>query len=94
MCRFAPDTDYEVLPNVDGLGGEAGRLKHVCRSCGETHFLDVEPGKLVKWIESPEVPHVQEFWPEVSPELREEFFISGICAKCWQELFKEEEGEA
>lgn len=94
MRRLSKDTDYEVVPkNLDGTGGQVGRLLHECSECREKHVLDVDPTKLLMWLESPDVPHVQDFWPEVSAPLREEFFMSGICGKCWDRMFKEPEDE-
>lgn len=72
-------------------GTPAGRLLHRCPECGEVHALDVDPAKLVRWTtEYPALPHVRYFWPEVSPAEREEFFMSGICGRCWNRMFGEE----
>lgn len=67
-------------------------LENVCFSCGETHRLEVPDGKMAEWAEARKAGmHVQDFWPELTPAEREEFFISGMCDACWKKM--EEEAE-
>ena len=87
MRRFARNTDYAVLPEGDG---EVGRLRHVCAECGEEHFLDVGAEKLKLWLDGRVPGHVQDFWLEVPAPEREEFFLSGVCGRCWDRMFKED----
>lgn len=78
-----------VVPE-DGM--PVGRLLHRCPECGELHTLDVDPVRLRKWLaEYPALPHVQDYWPELSPAEREEFFMTGTCGKCCDRMLGEEE---
>ena len=36
--------------------------------------------------------HIQDLLPRLTPDERE-LFISGICPKCWKDIFKNEEDE-
>ena len=60
-------------------------LVNVCPCCGQTHESSLFTAK--KWeawlLAFSRGAHVQSFWPEMSPAEREEFFISGVCDKCW-----------
>lgn len=85
-------TDFGLVP--DDSGKPVGRMLHRCPECGEGHVLDVDPAKLVKWTtEHAALPYVQDFWPEISPAEREEFFVSGTCGRCWDRMFSGEEEE-
>lgn len=84
---FSRDTDFELLPD-DG-GKPVGRILHRCPECKELHVLDVDHRKLERWTTLDERPHVQAYWPELSPAEREEFFMSGICGKCWDGMIRE-----
>lgn len=78
-----------------------GRVPHLqlvntCVFCGETHGSPVFTAK--KWEAwkgaRARGAHVQDFWPELSPAEREEFFVSGMCDACWRKTFAEtEEGD-
>lgn len=62
-------------------------LENVCFSCGETHRLEVPDAKMAEWAEARKAgTRVQDFWPELTPAQREEFFISGMCDACWKEM--------
>ena len=80
-----------VEPAVLEDGTPTGRLIHRCPECGEVHALDVDPGKLKRWLTLDERPHVQDYWQELSSAEREEFFMTGTCGKCWDRIFKEEQ---
>lgn len=71
-------------------------LVSVCPCCGRTHESPVfTVKKRDAWVDAwRRGVHVQGFcfWPELSPAEREEFFISGICDKCWPK--EEEEDDA
>lgn len=88
---FSENTDFEIVQ--DGLGNPVGRLLHRCPECGEGHVLDVDPRKLERWAALDRRPHVQDYWPELTPAEREEYFMSGICGRCWDETFKEDGDE-
>ena len=85
---FSVDTDFELVP--DDSGKPVGRMLHRCPECRELHVLDVDPAKLERWMALDERPHVQDYWPELSPAEREEFFMTGTCSTCWDRMFKEE----
>lgn len=85
---FSENTDFELVPGDSGK--PVGRMLHRCPECGELHVLDVDPWKLERWTMLDERPHVQDYWPELSPAEREEFFMTGTCGKCWDRMFKEE----
>jgi RNA polymerase subunit RPABC4/transcription elongation factor Spt4 len=67
-------------------------LVNVCPYCGQTHESSFfTKKKWDAWLEARKRgAHVQSFWSELSPTEREEFFISGLCDKCWP---KEEEDD-
>lgn len=67
-------------------------LKNTCIVCGETHALQVDERKLDGRRSARKMgAHVQDYWTELTPAEREEFFISGICGACWSRLC--EDGE-
>lgn len=84
-----------VSPHASLERVDIGKVDHValvnrCPMCGETHRSAVFTEKKFRaWLSAfLQGVHVQSFWPELLPGEREEFFISGICDRCWP---KEEE---
>lgn len=60
-----------------------------CTVCEEEHTLLVN--KEDYWMfQQPDRPHIQEIFPYLTSSERE-MLISGICEKCWNELFAEPE---
>lgn len=69
-------------------------LVNTCPCCGGTHRLEVPGAKAARWAEARRAgTRVQDFWPELSPAQREEFFISGVCDACWPKDPPEDEGD-
>lgn len=57
-----------------------------CPFCGEvtTHMISEDE---YTQLTHPNRPHMQDIFPNMKPEIREQF-ITGICPKCWDEMFK------
>lgn len=70
-------------------------LVHVCPFCGQVHESPVfTTKKWEAWLRArAQGAHVQNFWPELSPAEREEFFLSGMCDACWKKTFPSGEDE-
>ena len=60
-----------------------------CPICGHLSHLKVDKEKYIQWS-SGEL--IQRVWPDSTPDWRE-LLKTGIHSKCWDELFKEDEGE-
>lgn len=71
------------------------RLTVVCPSCGAETVTDLPGAKFDVWKDLPpyDRPHVQDFWPELTPSQRETCFMSGICDRCWNAMFKEDDDD-
>lgn len=54
-----------------------------CIVCHKSSNVELETEKLKRWIAG---EHVQNVWPEKSPDQRE-ILITGIHPKCWNEIF-------
>ena len=61
-----------------------------CPICGKYHSVFVEKEDYHKWLEGNS--HVQDVFPYLKAEDRE-ILISGVCPKCWNNIFPEEEEE-
>lgn len=64
------------------------QIKTKCKECGKIYTLEVKQSQYDRYIKGDFAQHA---FPNVSPEDRELHFISGICGKCWDNLFAEEE---
>lgn len=66
-------------------------VKIKCLKCKTEHpiLVNKEDWDLYN---SPSRPHIQDIFPYLSPDERE-MFISGICDKCWKELFGGDDDE-
>lgn len=53
-----------------------------CQVCGKQSELQLDPTKVQRWEDG---VHVQNVWPEMSPEDRE-LLISGTHPHCWNQL--------
>lgn len=58
-----------------------------CPFCGKEseHFITQEQANYML-MSKRERPPVQEIFPSMRPEIREQF-ITGICPKCWEDTF-------
>jgi hypothetical protein len=54
-----------------------------CVECNKEIGLEVPIEGYFKWLDG---THIQTALPDLAPELRE-LLISGICPKCWDEMF-------
>ena len=59
-----------------------------CKKCNEMNEIDVDFEKFIAWRSGKML--IQEALPELCPNQRK-LLISGICPKCWDELFPSEE---
>ena len=59
-----------------------------CRRCQKVTDLQVDLEKFVAWQQG---ELIQEAFPELDADQRE-LLISGICPKCWDEMFPSDEG--
>jgi len=62
---------------------------------GKANTMDIPTsrGKLDEWaalIQSGDAPHIQVFWPELTPEQRE-FLLTGITPAEWAAVFGSED---
>jgi len=55
-----------------------------CVECKTRHTADV-PAQGMFWYNQGEF--VQKAFPDLSADLRELFFISGVCKDCWDAIF-------
>lgn len=62
-------------------------IQKSCRMCGEVHTIKVSEEAHENWIHG---MYIQDAMPELTEDERE-LMISGICGKCFDELFSEEE---
>lgn len=71
---------------------EKVQVANTCTVCGETHEINMTLKKWGAWLRAKtQGRHVQHFWTELSPAEREEFFISGVCGTCWEQVFSEDD---
>lgn len=63
-------------------------VKITCQSCGEVHTFNVDENALTRFAKG-EI-HIQDAFPDMDPGDRE-MFLSGLCGKCYDELFKDED---
>jgi len=56
-----------------------------CTSCGEKSIVELDEDKFVAWRHG---EHVQNVWPEKSPDERE-LLITGTHGTCWNKMFGE-----
>lgn len=67
-----------------------GKNNHIgvhCTHCGQVVELPITEERLLSWDGR---THIQDHFPELTPGQRE-MFLSGICPKCWDEIFPPEE---
>lgn len=67
--------------------GKNGHIGVHCPNCSQVIELPITEEELLSWDGR---KHIQEQFPQLTPELRE-MLISGICPKCWNEIFPPEE---
>lgn len=60
-----------------------------CIFCGNTHHISVYKKDLEDWLDG---ELAQNAFPYLSTDERE-VLISGICPKCWETVFNDEEEE-
>lgn len=74
------------------LSVDEGLVHHgiKCRSCNETHWVDVTKDQLDKYNNKQGL--IQDIFPELTPDLRE-LFVSKTCGDCWDEMFNDIEEE-
>ena len=61
----------------------------MCPKCQDTKAFDLDYDDYLRW-QTGEL--IQKIFPNISAEDRERL-ITGICPKCWDEMFKEDEYE-
>ena len=60
-----------------------------CKKCNGMNEIEVDFEKFIAWRSGKML--IQEALPELDADQRE-LLISGICPKCWDEMFPPEEG--
>ena len=58
-----------------------------CPMCGKINTVEITESQWWRWQMG---EHIQNVAPELSPDERE-MLISGICPKCWDNMFGAEE---
>lgn len=59
-----------------------------CPKCKTEHGIEMTHQQHREWQTGKK--HIQNIFPNLSPDDRE-MLISGICSKCWDEIFGDEE---
>lgn len=73
--------EYCVAPN--------GNVGIECPRCHKTVELPLKESELLAW--NPNETFIQNQFPKLTPGQRE-MLLSGLCEKCWNEIF-DEDGE-
>lgn len=63
---------------------EKQEIEIKCKFCGDIHKIKVYPSHLETWKNG---ENIQDALTELNASQRE-LLISGICPKCWNEMFK------
>ena len=63
-------------------------LVAACTDCGNSESVDVSIDAVRKYENG---AFVQDAFPMLTPEQREFYFMSGMCATCWDRLFPDED---
>lgn len=63
-------------------------VERTCTDCDTSKTAKVAGPQLFRYNQG---AFVQVAFPDMSAEDREFFFMSGICPKCWDEIFREED---
>ena len=63
-------------------------VEAVCHSCGKRDAVTIEGAALFAFNNG---ELVQVAFPQLTASEREFFFKSGMCGKCWNEMFADEE---
>jgi hypothetical protein len=67
-----------------------------CRHCGQLSTIEADAQLLTRlqaWTADPDRPYVQDSFPDLSADLREQI-ISGIHPACWDKIFPGGDDEA
>ena len=67
------------------------KLTQKCVYCGNEKSIIIPIQDYVAYLQGES--SIQEVFPEMSPDDREFFFISGICPDCWDRMFQEPSSE-
>lgn len=62
-------------------------IPKTCMICRKNFMVEIEPEAYRRWMQG---EHIQDVAPELTIDERE-LLISGICGKCFDDLFNEEE---
>jgi hypothetical protein len=63
-------------------------VRNRCGMCGERHSVEVDKDKFMAWEAGETNGDVAEYWSDLTPEQRNEFFVSGLCPTCHLIVFK------
>lgn len=69
---------------------ENGNVGIECPRCHKVVELPLKEAELLAW--NPDETFIQNQFPQLTPGQRE-MLISGLCEKCWNEIFEFEEDE-
>ena len=65
--------------------GKNGHIGVHCPQCGRITELPITEERLLSWDGK---ERIQNYFTELTPSQRE-LILTGICPKCWDEMFKE-----
>lgn len=69
---------------------DKGNVGVHCPRCLAVTGLPITEEELLAW--NPSEQYVQDAFPQLTPEQRE-VLLSGLCEKCWNQIFPEEDEE-
>lgn len=64
-------------------------IKQTCFMCNKTYEVEMDANAYRRWMNG---EHIQDVAPELTIDERE-LLISGVCGKCFDNLFPPEEGD-
>jgi len=76
---------FSLFADTEQLGG---RMTINCTKCHQPQTVKVTEAQVSDWQKSGQ--HIQDYFPQLSADQRE-LFITGICGKCFDAMFSEEE---
>lgn len=67
------------------------KITQQCKCCKGVKSIIISMEDYITWLQGKK--NIQDIFPEMSPDDREFFFISGICPDCWDKIFVEPSSE-
>ncbi len=76
-----------MYSHIAATQGNIVNIEVACVSCGNPQHMQANADGYIEWRYGDK--YIQEAMPELSVDDRE-MLISGVCGKCWNNMFKEE----